>query len=79
MDKDLRRACEQNPETEFQVVITLRIESEHDPVLKKELAHAEAIGAMGIYKGLFTGKKLLELALRPEIEEIVHDFEVDHQ
>ena len=79
MDKDLKRACEQNPETEFHVVITLRIESEKDPRLKEELAHAEPIGDMGIYKGLFTGRKLLEMVVRPEVEEIVRDFEVDHQ
>jgi hypothetical protein len=75
IDQKLEKLCRENPQQLHQVVITLTEEAQHLKAADLGLAGAEEIGDLGILKGTFTGKRLLELSKRREIAEIAPDFE----
>lgn len=76
IDQNLEKLCKKNPQQRQQVVITLTEEAQNLKATDLGLAGAEEIGEMGIIMGTFTGKQLLELSCRSEIEDITPDFDV---
>lgn len=76
IDQQLEKLCRENPQQPQQVVITLTEKAQHLKAADLGLAGAEEIGDLGILKGTFTGKQLLELSKRSEVLEIVPDSEV---
>ncbi len=76
MDQELERLCRENPQEQQKVVITLSREAKGLTTADLGLHGAEPIGNLGIFKGVFSGRQLLELRERHEIEEITPDIEV---
>lgn len=78
MDENLKKLCRENPKQSRKVVITLSEEYQNIKPDEIGMPKLEEIqGIPGIFKGTFTGEKLLDLTKRNEIKEIVEDFEVD--
>ncbi len=76
IEPNLAKLCQKDPKKPRKVVITLTEASQHLGGSDIDLADAEKIGDMGILKGTYTGKQILELSNRGEVEEITPDFEV---
>jgi hypothetical protein len=76
MDPKLEKLCRDNPQERQNVLITLSEEAKDLKAADLGLAEGRMIGSLGIIKGSFVGKKLLELSKRSEIEEITPDIEV---
>ncbi len=76
MDPKLEKLCRDNPQERQTVVITISEEAKDLKAADLGLAEGQTIGSLGIIKGSFVGKKLLELSKRSEIEEITPDIEV---
>ena len=76
IEQDVEELSRKKPQQRQQVVITLTEEAQHLKAADLGLPDAEEIGDLGILKGSLTGKQLLELSQRDEVEEIVADRDV---
>lgn len=77
IEEGLKKLCEKEPEDPRRAVIVLTTDSEGVPPEELGLEDAEPIPYQpGMYKVHMRGSTLLDLAQRPEIEEIAPDEEV---
>lgn len=77
IDKTLRKLCEQSPNEDYNVVITLSLSHQDlDITTHFGIKNLQSIpGLRGIWKGLIKGSEILKLADEPEIEAIEPDAE----
>lgn len=77
IDDELKKLCEAKPEASHDVIVVLTLDAEETPPEKLGMVDAEPIPFQpGMFKVRMRGKKLLELAKRPEVEEVGPDSEV---
>ncbi len=77
LDDQLRSRCEADPELEVQVVVTLARHAKKTRATDLGVSGLEEIpGLPGILKGRLKGHEVISLSRRPEIKEIMEDFEV---
>lgn len=78
MDDALKKAWGAQPDAVYDVVIVLRADQEDTASETLGLENAEPIPYQsGMFKAKMTGSALVELAERPEIEDISPDYEVE--
>jgi hypothetical protein len=77
MNAKLKAKCRENPEAIQPVVITVEPDVVGENLAEIGLGEAEPIvGVPGLFKSRLTGERLLELADKPYVKEIVEDAEI---
>lgn len=77
LSKEFKQVCEASPNQRRWVIITLREEAASLSASDLGLTAGENIGDLGIIKAELSGKEVVDVSRKEEVEEIVPDMRVD--